>query len=179
MRRMFTLVFIALAASAILAAIAFSIAGRNAAFNYSVDEAQVQYEKMSAVIRTTTDDLTLEEIYNYILYPASVADREYLIIDSSGNLIYPVSFNSSENSDELAAIDFIKHNLNDQNSWTDHLAFIESPLFSNQTLLMKIPFQHDNRLYYVIQYNLLNEDNLSLASCILLGSMSAICFTMS
>ena len=105
---MFTLVFIALAASAILAAIAFSIAGRNAAFNYSVDEAQVQYEKMSAVIRTTTDDLTLEEIYNYILYPASVADREYLIIDSSGNLIYPVSFNSSENSDELAAIDFIK-----------------------------------------------------------------------
>ena len=65
---MFTLVFIALAASAILAAIAFSIAGRNAAFNYSVDEAQVQYEKMSAVIRSTTDDLTLEEIYNYILY---------------------------------------------------------------------------------------------------------------
>ena len=156
---MFTLVFIALAASAILAAIAFSIAGRNAAFNYSVDEAQVQYEKMSAVIRSTTDDLTLEEIYNYILYPASVADREYLIIDSSGNLIYPVSFNSSENSDELAAIDFIKHNLNDQNSWTDHLAFMESPIFSNQTLLMKIPFQHDNRLYYVIQYNLLNEDN--------------------
>ncbi len=159
MRRMFMLVFVALAASALLAAVAFSIAGRNAAFNYSVNEAQTQYEKMSEVILSATDDLTLEEIYEFILYPATVSNREYFITDPNGHILYPQDFSSISNAEEQAAVDFIKQNLNDEDSWTDHLAFMQYNFYANQTLLMKIPFQHDGSFYYVIQYNLINEDN--------------------
>ena len=59
MRRMFMLVFIALAASALLAAVAFGIAGRTTQFNYSVNEAELQYENIYEVIQDTADELTL------------------------------------------------------------------------------------------------------------------------
>ena len=57
------LVFIALAASALLAAVAFGIAGRTTQFNYSVNEAELQYENIYEVIQDTADELTLDEIY--------------------------------------------------------------------------------------------------------------------
>ena len=153
------LVFVSLAASALLAAVAFSIAGRTAAFNYNVDEAESQYEKMLEVISTAPDDLTLDELYNYVLYPASISNREYYITDTNGRIIYPQSLSIGEDTSEEAAIEFIKHNLNDEEVWTNHLAFIQDSLFTDQTLLMKIPFQHDGSYYYIIQYNLISENN--------------------
>ena len=170
------LVFIALAASALLAAVAFGIAGRSAAFNYNVDSAQVQYDKMSEVIRSSSDKLSIEQIYEYILYPACVSDREYFITDTSGNIIYPNNVNSTNDPDEEAAIDFIQYNLNDENLWTNHLSFLQTSFFSRQTLLMKIPFQKDGLLYYIIQYTVIDEENDLIndyVNILLLSTMAA------
>lgn len=156
---MFLLVFIALAASALLAAVAFGIAGRNAAFNYNVDAAQVQYEKMSEVVRSSGDKLTIEQIYEFILYPACVAEREYFITDSAGNIVYPANVNTDNDTDEQAAIEFVKNNINDDSMWANHLAFLQTSYFSRQTLIMKIPFQHDGSLHYIIQYTVIDEEN--------------------
>ena len=73
------LVFIALAASALLAAVAFGIAGRTTQFNYSVNEAELQYENIYEVIQDTADELTLDEIYRYILYPAAARTANTLL----------------------------------------------------------------------------------------------------
>ncbi len=173
---MFMLVFIALAASALLAAVAFSIAGRTAAFNYNVDEAQTQYEKISEVIKSASDELSLEEIYEYILYPACVSNREYFITDTTGRIILPESGKLGEDVEEQAAIEFIKYNLNDEESWSDHLAFMPYTLYSHQTLLMKIPFSNNGNYYYVIQYNLINEDDdliNSYINILLLSTLAA------
>ena len=156
---MFMLVFVALAASALLAAVAFGIAGTTAAFNHSVDEAQTQFEMISEVVNQASEDLSLEELYEYILYPASVADRKYFIIDSNGQVILPREIASSGDPDELEAVDYVAENLNNIESWNNHLAFLKSDFYSPQTLLMKIPFTKGATSYYVIQYNLINEGN--------------------
>ena len=100
------LVLISLAASALLAAVAFGIAGRTASFNYSVDEAQKQYEAITEVITDSTDELTLQQIYEYILYPASVSDRLYFITDSEGRIILPSSVFKKINGKNLIFINY-------------------------------------------------------------------------
>ena len=125
------LVFIALAASALLAAVAFGIAGRTTQFNYSVNEAELQYENIYEVIQDTADELTLDEIYRYILYPAAGSDREYFIADSEGRVIYPQSIYNRANQDEQAAIDFISENLTNEEAWTDHLTFMQQHFYSH------------------------------------------------
>ena len=153
------LVLISLAASALLAAVAFGIAGRTASFNYSVDEAQKQYEAITEVINDSTDELTLQQIYEYILYPASVSDRLYFITDSEGRIILPSDLYNKASELEMTAIDFVYDNINNDEVWTDHLAFINSGSLAEDTLIMKIPFIKDGTLYYAIQYNLVNESD--------------------
>lgn len=176
MRRMFMLVFIALAASALLAAVAFGIAGRNTQFNYSVNEAELQYENLYEVVIGASDDLTLEEIYRYILYPASGSASEYFIADSDGRVIYPQSIYSRADEDEKAAIDFISENLTNEDAWTNHLTFMQQNFYSHQTLLMKFRFNSDDKAYYIIQYTVINEGNELINSYInilLLSTLAA------
>ena len=153
------LVFISLAASALLAAVAFGIAGRTTQFNYSVNEAELQYENIYEVIQDTADELTLDEIYRYILYPAAGSDREYFIADSEGRVIYPQSIYNRANQDEQAAIDFISENLTNEEAWTDHLTFMQQHFYSHQTLLMKFKFNNNDRTFYIIQYTIINESS--------------------
>ena len=170
------LVFIALAASALLAAVAFGIAGRTTQFNYSVNEAELQYENIYEVIQDTSDELTLDEIYRYILYPASGSDREYFIADSEGRVIYPQSIYSRANEDEQTAIDFISENLTNEEAWTEHLAFMQQHFYSHQTLLMKFKFNSNDRTFYIIQYTIINEGNELINSYInilLLSTLAA------
>lgn len=170
------LVFIALAASALLAAVAFGIAGRNTQFNYSVNEAELQYENLYEVIKGASDELTLDEIYRYILYPASGSASEYFIADSDGRVIYPQSIYSRADEDEQAAIDFIADNLTNEDAWTNHLTFMQQNFYSHQTLLMKFKFYSNDKAYYVIQYTVINEGNELINSYInilLLSTLAA------
>ena len=153
------LVLVALAASALLAAVAFGIAGRTASFNYNVDEAQKQYETISEVIKNSSEDLSLQEIYQYILYPASVSDRLYFVTDSQGRILLPSNLYNDATDQELTAINFVYDNINNNDVWTNHLAFINSGSLVEDTLIMKIPFEKDGSLYYAIQYNLVNESD--------------------
>ncbi len=170
------LVFVALAASALLAAVAFGIAGRNTQFNYSVNEAELQYENLYEVIKGASDELTLDEIYRYILYPASGSASEYFIADSDGRVIYPQSIYSRADEDEQAAIDFIADNLTNEDAWTNHLTFMQQNFYSHQTLLMKFKFYSNDKAYYVIQYTVINEGNELINSYInilLLSTLAA------
>ena len=153
------LVLVALAASALLAAVAFGIAGRTASFNYNVDEAQKQYETISEVINDSADDLSLQEIYQYILYPASVSDRLFFVTDSQGRILLPSNLYNDATDQEMTAINFVYNNINNNDVWTNHLAFINSGSLVEDTLIMKIPFEKDGSLYYAIQYNLVNESD--------------------
>ena len=159
MRRMFLLVFIALAASALLAAVAFGIAGSTTAFNYSVDEAQKQYEAIEEAVNNASDDLSLEEIYEYILYPSSISNKEFFITNEQGRIVVPTDLTEKASPEELDAIDYVENNLDNVGSWNNRLMFLQSNFSSQRTLLMKIPFVKDGNTYYVIQYNLINEDN--------------------
>ena len=182
MRRMFMLVLVALAASALLAAVAFGIAGRTASFNYSVDEAQSQYENISKVIDESSDSLSLQDIYRYILYPASVSDRLYFITDSEGRIILPSDLYTTADDKQLKAINFVYENINNEDVWTDHLAFLSPDSFMENTpLIMKIPFEKDGDLYYAIQYNLVNESGELINSYInilLLSTLAAALLMM-
>ncbi|MBR5387468.1 MAG: HAMP domain-containing protein [Clostridiales bacterium] len=153
------LVFISLAASALLAAVAFGIAGRNTEFNYSVNEAELQYENLATVLKDSSDQLTLEQIYRYILYPAGGSDRQYFISDNNGRVIYPTDIYSTTDEDEQNALDFLEESLNDSTVWTNHLSFIQTNFYSHQTLIMKYPFYKGNSTYYMIQYSVINEGN--------------------
>ena len=153
------LVFISLAASALLAAVAFGIAGRNTEFNYSVNEAELQYESLATVIKDSSDQLTLEQIYRYILYPAGGSDRQYFISDNNGRVIFPTDIYSTTDEDEQNALDFLEESLNDSTVWTNHLSFIQTSFYSHQTLIMKYPFYKGNSTYYMIQYSVINEGN--------------------
>ena len=153
------LVLVALAASALLAAVAFGIAGRTASFNYNVDEAQKQYETISEVINNSSEDLSLQEIYQYILYPASVSDRLYFVTDAQGRILLPSNLYNDATDQEMTAINFVYDNINNNEVWTNHLAFINSGSLVEDTLIMKIPFEKDGSLYYAIQYNLVNESD--------------------
>jgi signal transduction histidine kinase len=159
MRRMFMLVFISLAASALLAAVAFGIAGRNTEFNYSVNEAELQYESLATVLKDSSDQLTLEQIYRYILYPAGGSDRQYFISDNNGRVIFPTDIYSTTDEDEQNALVFLEESLNDSTVWTNHLSFIQTNFYSHQTLIMKYPFYKGNSTYYMIQYSVINEGN--------------------
>ena len=153
------LVFISLAASALLAAVAFGIAGRNAEFNYSVNEAELQYESLATVLKDSSDQLTLEQIYRYILYPAGGSDRQYFISDNNGRVLFPTDIYSTTDEDEQNALDFLEESLNDSTVWTNHLSFIQTSFYSHQTLIMKYPFYKGNSTYYMIQYSVINEGN--------------------
>ncbi len=153
------LVFISLAASALLAAVAFGIAGRNTEFNYSVNEAELQYESLATVLKDSSDQLTLEQIYRYILYPAGGSDRQYFISDNNGRVIFPTDIYSTTDEDEQNALDFLEESLNDSTVWTNHLSFIQTNFYSHQTLIMKYPFYKGNSTYYMIQYSVINEGN--------------------
>lgn len=153
------LVFISLAASALLAAVAFGIAGRNTEFNYSVNEAELQYESLATVLKDSSDQLTLEQIYRYILYPAGGSDRQYFISDNNGRVIFPTDIYSTTDEDEQNALDFLEESLNDSTVWTNHLSFIQTSFYSHQTLIMKYPFYKGNSTYYMIQYSVINEGN--------------------
>ncbi len=153
------LVFISLAASALLAAVAFGIAGRNTEFNYSVNEAELQYENLATVLKDSSDQLTLEQIYRYILYPAGGSDRQYFISDNNGRVIFPTDIYSTTDEDEQNALDFLEESLNDSTVWTNHLSFIQTSFYSHQILIMKYPFYKGNSTYYMIQYSVINEGN--------------------
>ncbi len=153
------LVFISLAASALLAAVAFGIAGRNTEFNYSVNEAELQYESLATVLKDSSDQLTLEQIYRYILYPAGGSDRQYFISDNNGRVIFPTDIYSTTDEDEQNALAFLEESLNDSTVWTNHLSFIQTNFYSHQTLIMKYPFYKGNSTYYMIQYSVINEGN--------------------
>lgn len=153
------LVFISLAASALLAAVAFGIAGRNTEFNYSVNEAELQYESLATVLKDSSDQLTLEQIYRYILYPAGGSDRQYFISDNNGRVIFPTDIYSTTDEDEQNALEFLEESLNDSTVWTNHLSFIQTSFYSHQTLIMKYPFYKGNSTYYMIQYSVINEGN--------------------
>ncbi|MCR5200916.1 MAG: cell wall metabolism sensor histidine kinase WalK [Saccharofermentans sp.] len=153
------LVFISLAASALLAAVAFGIAGRNTEFNYSVNEAELQYESLATVLKDSSDQLTLEQIYRFILYPAGGSDRQYFISDNNGRVIFPAGIYSTTDEDEQNALDFLEESLNDSTVWTNHLSFIQTNFYSHQILIMKYPFYKGNSTYYMIQYSVINEGN--------------------
>lgn len=156
---MFLLVFISLAASALLAAVAFGIAGRTTQFNYSVNEAELQYENLASIIKDTSDELSLDEIYRYILYPAGGSDRKYFIADNEGQVVYPAGIYNTTDENTLSALDFLEENLNDDSVWTNHLVFLQQNFYSHQTLIMKYPFYKGNTTYYMIQYTVINEGN--------------------
>ncbi|MCQ2516201.1 MAG: ATP-binding protein [Saccharofermentans sp.] len=158
MRRMFMLVFIALASAAILAGIAFGIAGRQISFNYQVEESYSQALKVSEVL-SGNNNLSLINVYNYVLYPSSLDSRSYIIVDSDGNLVLPGNFNNENDENKNRCLNFIKNKLNDEESWESSMAFSDSTSSFNKILMIKIPFQKDGTQYYAIQYSVVNENN--------------------
>ena len=71
MRRMFMLVFAALAASALLAAVAFGVAGRKAAFNYNAEESYTKGMNIAQVIDDVSDDLVIGILYRTVTLDVS------------------------------------------------------------------------------------------------------------
>ena len=159
MRRMFMLVFISLAAAALLAGIAFGIAGRSTSYNYQISEATLQRDNIIEVLGTVPQDMTLEEIYRYMLYPSSVSNREYMIVDSTGRLIIPqIGFVSSDENKQIA-VNYISEHINDESFIEDGFALFNGNSFNNEILLMTIPFTRANSTYYVVQYTLIDENS--------------------
>lgn len=158
MRRMFMLVFIALASAAILAGIAFGIAGRQIAFNNQVEDAYEQAVKVSEVL-SGNNNLSLINTYNYILYPSSLDSRSYFITDSHGNLVLPGNFNHDNDENKSRCLEFVRNNVTIEESWENGLAFINSTFALNKIMMIKIPFQKDGTVYYAIQYSVVNENN--------------------
>ena len=157
MRRMFFLVFVALAAAALLAGIAFGIAGRKAAYNYQVNESSIQRDKIVEVLYTATERMSLEELYRYVLYPSCVSNREYFIADRNGKIVVPSNAYLTTDSDKQTALEYISENLEDENAWEGGFAFIDAQGFSNDIFLMTVPFTKGDSNYYIVQYTLVNE----------------------
>ncbi len=157
MRRMFFLVFVALAAAALLAGIAFGIAGRKAAYNYQVNESSIQRDKIIEVFYTATERMSLEELYRYVLYPSCVSNREYFIVDRNGKIVVPSNAYLTTDSDKQTALEYISENLEDENAWEGGFAFIDAQGFSNDIFLMTVPFTKGDSNYYIVQYTLVNE----------------------
>ena len=158
MRRMFMLVFIALASAAILAGIAFGIAGRQIAFNNQVEDAYEQAVKVSEVL-SGNNNLSLINTFNYILYPSSLDSRSYFITDSHGNLVLPGNFNHDNDENKSRCLEFVRNNVTIEESWENGIAFINSTFALNKIMMIKIPFQKDGTVYYAIQYSVVNENN--------------------
>lgn len=158
MRRMFMLVFFALASAAILAGIAFGIAGRQIAFNNQVDEAYVQAQRISDVLNVNPN-LSLKNTYNYLLYPASTKDRCYFICDTNGNIIIPGNFNHDNDENKAKCLNFVKQNIKIEQSWDNGIAFISSNEIFNKIMMIRIPVPKDGNTYFIIQFSVLNENN--------------------
>lgn len=156
MRRMFLLVALALASAAILAGIAFGIAGRSISFNYQVDNAYNEAAKISESI-TKADDLSLRSIYNYILYPACASEREYIITDSHGNLVMPGIFVNLENEYKYDVLAFLRDNIANESAWEDSMAFMDTDSVLSKIMLVRIKISNGDSTYYVVQYTLINE----------------------
>ncbi|MCR5593578.1 MAG: cell wall metabolism sensor histidine kinase WalK [Saccharofermentans sp.] len=154
---MFFLVFVALAAAALLAGIAFGIAGRKAAYNYQVNESSIQRDKIIEVFYTATERMSLEELYRYVLYPSCVSNREYFIVDRNGKIVVPSNAYLTTDSDKQTALEYISENLEDENAWEGGFAFIDAQGFSNDIFLMTVPFTKGDSNYYIVQYTLVNE----------------------
>ncbi|MBP5181331.1 MAG: HAMP domain-containing protein [Clostridiales bacterium] len=156
---MFFLVFVALAAAALLAGIAFGIAGRNASYNYQINESSVQRDRLVEVIYTASERMSLEDIYKYILYPSCVTNREYFIADKNGRIIVPSNVYITADGNKQQALDYISNNLNDESAWDGSFAFLDAEGFGNNIFLMTIPFTKGDSSYYIVQYTLVNEDS--------------------
>ena len=154
---MFLLVFITLAAVALLAGIAFGIAGRNISYSNSVNDSYRQTERMIYLLENEADELSLEEIYRYIFYPAGSEYREYLITDPDGNIILPKSYTDPD-SPLGAAADFISENAGNEEIWSDRIYFLNRDFLSEDVLISRIRFQNNGKTYYAFQYSLTSEN---------------------
>ncbi len=152
------LVFIALASAAVLAGIAFGIAGRQIAFNNQVDDAYSQAVKVSEVL-SGNNNLSLINTYNYVLYPSSLESRSYFITDSNGNLVLPGNFNHDNDENKSRCLEYVRNEVGNEDSWENGIAFVNSTFALNKILMIRIPFLKDGTVYYVIQYSVVNENN--------------------
>lgn len=152
------LVFAALAASALLAAVAFGVAGRKAAFNYNAEESYTKGMNIAQVIDDVSDDLTLWQIYEYILYPSGSLNTQYFIADADGNIVIPDKSYQGLDDKGLSAAEFVNSNINNEEAWDGNIAFLNSG-FEEQSMIIKIPFTNENAEYYVIQHTVINENS--------------------
>ena len=169
------LVFAALAASALLAAVAFGVAGRKAAFNYNAEESYTKGMNIAQVIDDVSDDLTLWQIYEYILYPSGSLNTQYFIADADGNIVIPDKSYQGLDDKGLSAAEFVNSNINNEEVWDGNIAFLNSG-FEEQSMIIKIPFTNENAEYYVIQHTVINENSdliNNYVNIILLSTLAA------
>lgn len=179
LKRTMTLVVLSLLASAILATIAFVVAGRNATLSLEVNNAIEQDVKLKDVLTRNPDYFESVDIRIFFFDSSYATGHDYYLINSSGDLINCTSLENRSikikdtislvpalNSYEFNVVDGLEYALADSLS-QDSIIFVT-----------RIPITIDEDPYYLYSLSYLNgydEMIVKYLNILLLSTLMAAC----
>lgn len=179
LKRTMTLVVLSLLASAILATIAFVVAGRNATLSLEVNNAIAQDVKLKDVLTRNPDYFESVDIRVFFFDSSYATGHDYYLINSSGDLINCTSLENRSikikdtinlvpalNSYEFNLIDGLEYALADSLN-QDSIIFVT-----------RIPITIDEDSYYLYSLSYLNgydEMIVKYLNILLLSTLMAAC----
>lgn len=179
LKRTMTLVVLSLLASAILATIAFVVAGRNATLSLEVNNAIAQDVKLKDVLTKNPDYFESVDIRIFFFDSSYATGHDYYLINSSGDLINCTSLENRSikikdtinlvpalNSYEFNLIDGLEYALADSLN-QDSIIFVT-----------RIPITIDEDSYYLYSLSYLNgydEMIVKYLNILLLSTLMAAC----
>ncbi len=179
LKRTMTLVVLSLLASAILATIAFVVAGRNATLSLEVNNAIAQDVKLKDVLTRNPDYFESVDIRIFFFDSSYATGHDYYLINSSGDLINCTSLENRSikikdtinlvpalNSYEFNLIDGLEYALADSLN-QDSIIFVT-----------RIPITIDEDSYYLYSLSYLNgydEMIVKYLNILLLSTLMAAC----
>lgn len=159
MKRIVVIVLCALAASTVLAVVAFTLAGRSMTFQASIDESFEQADSITTIINNA-EDLNLQQINDYILSTGKPENKNYVIMDTEG-IVLAESYSYGGTNDDIItrSINFAQINLITQPSGNTIFKILDTNSVFEKLLIIRTEFSHDDDLYYLIQFSIVDENN--------------------
>ena len=176
MKRIVFLVFGAVVASTILAVLAFTLAGREIAFQNKVDEAFVHSTNIVEII-DSNDDMSISDVSSYILSTANASGYTYFLTDEDAVPVLNNTFVTDDKNKTIAQ----EYMLNNMSSKTQksEIGFISFAILDTDSvfykiLIIKTPVEIQNDVYFLIQYSVVNENSELISEYLNILLLSAL-----
>ncbi|MCQ2529512.1 MAG: ATP-binding protein [Saccharofermentans sp.] len=176
MKRIVFLVFGAVVASTILAVLAFTLAGREIAFQNEVDEAFEHSADIVEIINTN-DDMSIRDVSSYILSTASTGGYTYFFTDENAVPVVSEAFVTDDANKTIAQEYMLNYmSAGTQKSDVGYISFaiLDTDSVFDKILLIKTPVEIQDNVYFLIQYSVVNENSELISQYLNILLLSAL-----